>query len=159
MGKDELIKRRKQLIDQALMVWPMPEAHYNPIEVSRESNLYIYDGEETYTGYKIKGFVFVDEDYQEVTTWREMFIQVVKRLAKDNPNKIMELASSRLNTGISTLITDYEVDKSSGILPGIYLKSLISNWCKMNSLRQLFDLFDIDYSELQSDALPPKVES
>jgi len=101
----------------------------------------------------------LDEGYQELTTWLEMFIQVVKRLAKDNPNKMMELASSRLNSGISTLMTKYEVDRAAEIFPGIYLKASISNWGKMNSLRQLCDLFDIEYSELQLDALPPKVES
>lgn len=158
-GKEEIVKRRNQLIDQALMVWPMPETTYQPIESIEESNLYIYDGEETYTGYRIKGYIFVDEDYQEVTTWREMFIQVIKRLARVNPNKIMELASSRLNSGYTTLFTDYEDTRRTEIIPGIYLKTSISNFDKMNCLRQLFDLFDIDYSELQLDALAPKVES
>ena len=46
------------------MVWPMPETTYQPIESIEESNLYIYDGEETYTGYRIKGYIFVDEDYR-----------------------------------------------------------------------------------------------
>lgn len=157
-GKEEILKRRNQLIEQALKVWQFPETTYHPIGSTEDSNLYVYDGEETYTGYKIKGFISVDEDYQEATTWREMFIQVIKRLARDNPNKIMELASSRLKSGYTTIFTNYEDIRRTKIMPSVYLKTSISNFGKMNCLRQLFDLFDIDYGELQLDALPPKEE-
>lgn len=46
--------------------------------------------------------------------------------------------------------------KTVEIIPGIYAKTHLSNRDKISILKQLFDILEIDYNQLQIDAVPPK---
>lgn len=155
-SEGEILERRNALISQALETWKLPTTSYIPPKVDDGSRLYVYDGEESFTAYKINGYTFRNDEYREANTWRQMFDEVVKEVATENPDEIVELARNDNNIGLTWLFTSENVKLSNRILPGIYAKNAMSNWSKMNLLTQLFDRFDIEYEELKLDAVPPK---
>ena len=153
-GEKEIIQRRDNLIDQSLTVWEYPETEYTPKKDVED--LYEFDGINTFTNYTAKGYTFRNEDYHTVESWIDFYIQLVTIITKENPSAIGRIAESENKTGLDSVFLTNQERKTVEIIPGIYAKTHLSNRDKISILKQLFDILEIDYNQLQIDAVPPK---
>lgn len=153
-GEEEIISRRDSLIELAIQIWDYPELNYKPKK--DEEDLYDFDGENTFTNYTVKGYTYMTDDYHTVDSWKEMYVELITKLASENPTAFAKFAEAESKTGFETAFTQVSNKKSTEILPSVYAKTHLSNKDKTYILRHLFDLFEIEYSSLQIDAIPPK---
>ncbi|MGM0214193.1 DUF262 domain-containing protein [Enterococcus sp. AZ109] len=150
-GEEEIILRTEELSKIALKVWPYPETNYVPS--SQETEMFVFDGEQRFTSYKIKGYSFINDEYQVVATWKEFFINIVKQLAENNLNPMIELSQIDSQNGLEGIFSKESGTDHSEITEGLYVYSSLSNWSKMNYIRQLLDLYKIEYDSLLIDAV------
>jgi len=153
-GEEEIIERRDSLIELALTIWEYPEMNYKPKK--DEEDLYDFDGENTFTNYTVKGYTYITDDYHAVDSWKEMYVELITMLAEENPTAFAKIAEAERKTGFETAFSTVSNKKSTEILPGIFAKTGLSNREKTFVLKHLFDLFEVEYSNLQIDAIPPK---
>lgn len=152
--EDEIIERRDQIIERAKVVWEYPASTFEP--VVQEPDLYVFDGEEPFTNYKINGYVFMDDEYHESNSWKKAYLEVVSVVVKTDPDKTLNYAKTEGTYGLELMFLDKPNPDYTEVFSGIYVKHDISNWRKTNFLKQLFDAFDIEYDALQIDATPPE---
>ncbi|OFK54605.1 hypothetical protein HMPREF2811_08095 [Globicatella sp. HMSC072A10] len=153
-GEEEIIQRRDSLIEQSLKIWEYPETEYTPKKDVED--LYEFDGINTFTNYTAKGYTFRNEDYHTVESWIDFYIQLVTIITKENPSAIGRIAESENRTGLDSVFLTKQERKTAEIIPGIYAKTHLSNRDKISIIKQLFDILEIDYNQLQIDAVPPK---
>lgn len=150
-GEKEILERTEELIQTALKSWPYPETKFVPSYV--EKSMIIYDGEQHFTNYQIKGYSFMSDEYQPISTWKDFYVNIVKQLTDINLNPLMDLAKIESQSGLEGIFSDSPNAENSEILPGLYVYSSLSNWRKMNYIKQLLDLYQIDYDTLMIDAI------
>lgn len=156
-GEKEIIERRDILIDKTSKVWKFPSTTYTPKKDIEE--LYEFDGYNDFTNYTIKGFTYKTDDYQQVNTWKEFYIELVTIITKENPTTVGRIAESTSKIGVESAFSTEKRRKTTEVIPGIHAKHSFSNQDKIYILRQLFDILEISYNELQIDAVPPKEKS
>lgn len=150
-GEKEILERTEELIQTALKSWPYPETKFVPSYV--EKSMIIYDGEQHFTNYQIKGYSFMSDEYQPISTWKDFYVNIVKQLTDINLNPLMDLAKIESQSGLEGIFSDSPNAENSEILPGLYVYSSLSNWRKMSYIKQLLDLYQIDYDTLMIDAI------
>lgn len=150
-GEKEILVRTEELIQTALKIWPYPEIKFVPSHV--EKSMIIYDGEQHFTNYQIKGYSFISDEYQSIRSWKDFYVNVIKQLAGINLNPLMDLAKIESQTGLEGVFSDSPNEENSEILPELYAYSSLSNWRKMNYIKQLLDLYYIEYDSLMIDAV------
>lgn len=153
-GEEEIIKRRDSLIDQSLKVWEYPKTEYTPKKDVED--LYEFDGINTFTNYTAKGYTFRTDDYHAVDSWIDFYLKLITEITKEYPTAIGRIAESEIKTGLDSVFITKKERKTVEIIPGIYAKTHLSNRDKISILKQLFDILEIDYNQLQIDAVPPK---
>src|SRR5699024_8631932 len=153
-GEEEIIQRRDNLIDQSLKVWKYPETEYTPIKDVED--LYEFDGINTFTNYRAKGYTFRSDDYHAVDSWKAFYVELITEITKEYPTAIGRIAESEIKTGLDSVFLTKKANKTVKIMPGIYAKTNLSNRGKISIIKQLFDVLEIDYNQLQIDALPTK---
>ncbi|MGO4942879.1 DUF262 domain-containing protein [Ruoffia tabacinasalis] len=153
-GEEEIIQRRDSLIDQSLKVWEYPKTEYTPKKDVEE--LYEFDGINTFTNYTAKGYTFRTDDYHTVDSWIDFYLKLITEIAKEYPTAIGRIAESEIKSGLESVFLTKKERKTVEIIPGIYAKTNLSNRDKISILKQLFDILEIDYNQLQIDAVPPK---
>ncbi|MDK6293884.1 DUF262 domain-containing protein [Aerococcus urinae] len=153
---EETIKERTRLLaDKALEVWPYPPVNY-VIKTENQDGLESYDGIKDYNSYQIKGYIFRDQEYRPVKNWKSLLIEVLQELAYLDYDIIYQVAEEQRSRGWQTRLSTSHYGNLSLVTKDIYIDTGISNWNKMNIIRHLFDMYGIDYSELQVDVRPPK---
>ncbi|MGH2081357.1 DUF262 domain-containing protein [Aerococcus urinaeequi] len=153
-GEEEIIKRRDSLIDQSLKVWEYPKTEYTPKKDVED--LYEFDGINTFTNYTAKGYTFRTDDYHAVDSWIDFYLKLITEITKEYPTAIGRIAESEIKTGLDSVFITKKERKTVEIIPGIYAKTHLSNRDKISILKQLFDILEIDYNQLQIDVVPPK---
>lgn len=153
-GEEEIIRRRDSLIELSVKVWKYPETNYKPKKDVED--LYVFDGINTFTNYTAKGYTFRTDDYHVVDSWKDLYIELVIQLANEYPTAIGRIAESEIKNGIDSVFLTNKDRKTIEIIPGIHLKASLSNRDKFSIITQLFDILEINYNELQIDAIPPK---
>ena len=153
-GEEEIIQRRDSLIDQSLKVWEYPKTEYTPKKDVEE--LYEFDGINTFTNYTVKGYTFRTDDYHTVDSWIDFYLILITEIAKEYPTAIGRIAESEIKSGLESVFLIKKERKTVEIIPGIYAKTNLSNRDKISILKQLFDILEIDYNQLQIDAVPSK---
>lgn len=145
----EIIERTKQLINSALDIWSFPETTIQ--EVREEKELFIYDGNETFSNYKIHGFTFINDEYIPVKTWKAFFVELFKLLAKIDINPLIECTKIDTNYGFESVILKEKIKDSEEIIPGVYLFLILSNERKMNYINKFFEKYNLSYDQLSLD--------
>ncbi|MCY3024933.1 DUF262 domain-containing protein [Aerococcus loyolae] len=152
---EETIKERTRLLaDKALEVWPYPEVDFE-IKEDNQDGLETYDGEKDYRSYKIKGYIFRDQEYRPVKRWNTFLVEVLQELAHLDYKTLYQIAEEQKSRGWQTRLS-INNDMYDPVTKDIYVDTGINNWNKMNIIRHLFDIYGIEYSELQVDVRPPK---
>lgn len=152
-GEKEIIERTDDLIQVALTVWSYPTSNFVP--TSQNKSMIVFDGEQKFTSYQVKGYSFLNDEYQPVETWKSFFIGVVKQLADINPMPLLEMTRlvALKKSGVEGSFRDTARINYSEIIPGIYIFSTMPNWKKMISIKQLLDIYQLEYDELSVDAV------
>lgn len=145
----EMIERTNQLINSAIEIWSFPESTIQ--EVREEKELFIYDGNETFSNYKIHGFTFINDEYIPVKTWKAFFVELFKLLAKIDINPLIECTKIDTNYGFESVILKEKTKDSEEIIPGVYLFLILSNERKMNYINKFFEKYNISYDQLLLD--------
>lgn len=145
----EIIERTNQLINSAIEIWSFPESTIQ--EVREEKELFIYDGNETFSNYKIHGFTFINDEYIPVKTWKAFFVELFKLLAKIDINPLIECTKIDTNYGFESVILKEKTKDSEEIIPGVYLFLILSNERKMNYINKFFEKYNISYDQLSLD--------
>lgn len=145
----EIIERTNQLINSAIEIWSFPESTIQ--EVREEKELFIYDGNETFSNYKIHGFTFINDEYIPVKTWKAFFVELFKLLAKIDINPLIECTKIDTNFGFESVILKEKIKDSEEIIPGVYLFLILSNERKMNYINKFFEKYNISYDQLLLD--------
>ncbi len=148
-GEAEIIERTNQLITSALEIWDFPESTIH--EMIEEKEMYIYDGNETFSNYKIHGFTFINDEYIPVKTWKGLFVELFKLLAKIDLNPLIECTIIDTKIGFESAIFSEKTDDTEEIVPGVYLFVQLSNERKMNYINKFFEKYNISYDQLSLD--------
>ncbi|MBC1418137.1 DUF262 domain-containing protein [Listeria fleischmannii] len=147
----EILKRSDELIEMALNIWEYPQTEFVPR--LHEDELIIFDGEQTFTGYKIRGYCFQNDEYQIVATWKEFFVQFMRELTEISSMPIIELMKGEGSNGLEGLFSGEPSTTNSEVISGVYVYIDLSNVRKMGYIKRLMELFNLDFSTLKIDAI------
>jgi len=128
---------------QFLELWPFPESTYEPKKVLPETAALDSDAE--FTGRRIAAFSFMGVRYVS-TQWNDMEAKVLQLLNELEPAKIHALVDKTSYPG--TAFSREETPGYSKITDGVYARTASSTSSKIDLLKALFELCDVDPSEL-----------
>lgn len=152
----ELIERSELLKRIALKLWPMPSSNFQPKVV--ENEVYGLDDDNNYANVKIASYSLMNTPYKlPKRTWKEMYIGVVRALYELDPAPMRQLIAGD-RTKLEKVLIDHPENGFSQVADGVYLYTSTDNWNKIHKLRDLFDFYGIDQSELQIEVVSGKKE-
>lgn len=143
--EDELEKRQNILITDALRLWKYPKSSYAGPQ--HETLSYTLADDMDYTNKVIKSYEFFGEEVL-VSTWIEMFKNIVLKLSKDYPAIINRLAQSD-----DGFISNEQTTRSHSEFYGKYLYCKTNTASKISALRYFFGHCDLDLEELTFNIL------
>lgn len=139
----ELIKRNNLLKEKALKLWAYPKTDFEPAVAINEKHY--LDDDFDFTGRKIASYTFLDTPYS-ADSWSEMYQQVVRFLFELDSTIIYKLVKEE--TGLGYHFSEKESSGFVEIAPKVYLYVASSTHSKIGNLRRLFELYQLDGSEL-----------
>ncbi len=147
-GLTELVERDEELRKKALEIWASPTTSYEAPE--RQMDILALDDDVEFTGKEIVRFSYKGME-QPVTSWVDMYQQVLKMLHAEDKSVLSGLAyikdeSVELAVHVSNNEADFS--KSVQIDDSIYVWTNTSTQYKINSLRRFFTLYAADASDL-----------
>ena len=149
----ELIERSELLKQTALKLWQMPSSNFQPKVV--ENEVYGLDDDNNYANVKIASYSLMNTPYKlPKRTWKEMYIGVVRALYEIDPAPMRQLIAGDR----TKVLIDHPENGFSQVADGVYLYTSTDNWNKIHKLRDLFDFYGIDQSELQIEVVSGKKE-
>lgn len=152
----ELIERSELLKQTALKLWPMPSSNFQPKVV--ENEVYGLDDDNNYANVKIASYSLMNTPYKlPKRTWKEMYIGVVRALYELDPAPMRQLIAGD-RTKLEKVLIDHPENGFSQVADGVYLYTSTDNWNKIHKLRDLFDFYGVDQSELQIEVVSGKKE-
>lgn len=143
----ELVDRNDYLMNRALTIWPYPVTDFKPREKVLDTCT-LEDDPSEFTGRTISKFVFRSAE-QPVSSWVDMYVNVLKTLYSENKNIITKLAVSTdddIDSHVSFTKDDFKSCEEIG--DGIYVLTHTNTQSKINNLIKIFKMYDIDPSEL-----------
>ena len=113
-GLEELEERSKEMVELAMEIWAYPESNFVPVE--REFDSCTLDDENyDITGRDIAKYSYLTIE-QPVTSWIDMFENVIKFLHQKDKSVLMPIAYSREgNSDLSSYISNDENDLRSAL--------------------------------------------
>lgn len=147
-NEEHILNRTEDIVNRALQIWSYPQSTFQP--KVKEKEMIIYDGQEYFTNYLIKGYTFIDDTYHDVSTWKDLLVDITKTLMEININPIQRLIEQDI--GLARYFSSSKMNKATKITDTFYLKTGISNYGKMEIINHLFELYDIEYDSLTLDA-------
>lgn len=147
-GLAELEERDQQLRGRVLEIWCYPTSQYRPEEKLLDT--VALDEDLVFTGKLLSRYCFKGSE-QPVTSWTDMYQQVITMLHAENKAVLTKLAlaqdaSEGLSLHFSTSETAFNACRQ--IDTGLYVWTGTDTQYKINVLRKLFAQFGIAESEL-----------
>src|SRR5699024_7772359 len=142
----ELKERNELLKQEFLRLWPFPQSDYQLQSVTTTQHT-LDDGFD-FTGYKVLSFIFQGTNYK-VKTWKSLFLEAVRLCYEINPSIIYDLVNAtKTNKGLYSNFSDHQGLYFDHVADGVYLLTNNNTWNKLNIIKKLLTLYDIDSSEL-----------
>lgn len=142
-GERELESRQSKLQDKFVKLWPLISSSYQPtLEVPDEATL---GDDAEFTGRSIVSYSFMGDD-TPVKTWKEMEVGVLRALCDLDLGHLYSISEETTFPGSA-----FEHDERPGyskVSDGLFVKSNTSTRSKIELLKRLFELLDVDKSEL-----------
>lgn len=142
-SEPQLRMREKMLEDQFLETWPYPETSYEPKKALPE--VAELDSGIELTGRRIAAFSFMGVRYV-ATQWNDMETKVLQLLHELEPAKIHSLVDG--TNYPASAFRSTEVPGHSKIANGVYARTASSTAAKIDLLKSVFEICDLDASEL-----------
>lgn len=141
----ELEDRDKEMIDKAKQIWPMITSEFEPDKTIEEK--VFLDDEPNLTGRKINGYEFLGA-YTSVESWLDMYLKVVEYIIDEDPQIMLNQVNQEENS-MSYYFDNHQVkERYKKVYDGIFVNTNTSTNTKIMGLRKIFDLYQIDQSEL-----------
>lgn len=143
---EEIRERQIILLENFLQLWPMVTSEYVPLE--KEYELVSFDDEEyELTGRTILGFRYREERHQ-VSTWKEMLVQVCKLMYNENPSTMTYVTSK------DNWVHEDDSKERSKVAERCYVFSSCSTNTKRSILNYLFKELSIPSNVLEFELVP-----
>lgn len=144
--EEEILDRSNVLLKNFLRLWPKIKSEYVPLE--KEYELVSFDDDEyELTGRTILGFRYREVRHQ-VTTWKNMLVQVCKLMYNENPSTMTYVSTKDL------WMHDSDNKDRTKIADHCYVYSSCSTNTKRSILTYLFKELDIPSSILEYELAP-----
>ena len=138
------LKEREELLENRFLeLWPFPESSYVPKKSLPE--VATLDSDTEFTGRRIAAFSFMGIRYP-TSQWNRMGVKVIQLVNELEPAKIHALVG-----GQNYPASQFHSTEDHGFMKiddGAYVRMASSTSAKIDLLRRVFDLCDIDQSEL-----------
>jgi uncharacterized protein with ParB-like and HNH nuclease domain len=147
-GAEQLERREKKLIAQVLQLWSYPQSSYSPpLAVIDEYTL--EDETAIFTNRVLVRYSFRDK-LQNVSSWTEMFTNVVKVLHNEDRSIINQLSDTNDMQGLSAYFSHNPFTKATQVPleQNLYLRTGSSTYQKIATLKHLFPLFNENLDNL-----------
>lgn len=144
--ENEILERQKQLYERFLLLWPMIQTNFKPVE--KETDAVSFDDDDIeLTNRKIAAFSFKGERHK-VTTWKDMLVQLCHEIYLDSPSSMRVLCNE-----------DYWVHEESSpersqFADGCFVHSSCSTATKKSIIQYLFNKLNISFADLEFELVP-----
>lgn len=135
----ELQERQRILFDKFLHLWPMIDSQYTPLSKDTEEVSLIEEFD--FTGYSICSFSYRELNY-EVSSWKDMVIQLLQILYRSNTDQMIYLASK--NYWLHSVQNNFRIN----IGDSCYIDLSNSTKTKISILHYVFENLNIPESDL-----------
>ena len=144
---NELEERNQRIINRSLKIWPEVDSDYMPPKKEMEYITLLDDT--SMTGRKIGKYSLLGDE-QVVTSWVDAYIKIISVLHSQDPRILLELVTDVSEHSLERYFSDKEYDNLSNykLEDGIYLHTNTNTDTKLNVLRELFQIYDIQEEEL-----------
>jgi uncharacterized protein with ParB-like and HNH nuclease domain len=143
---DEIKERQGILMRNFLLLWPMITSTYTPPE--KDYEIVSFDDDEyELTGRSITCFRFRNERHQ-VTTWKQMLIELCKILYSENPSMMLYLANK------DWWLHEKAAKDYSKVADKCYVHSSCSTNTKRTIITYIFKELNIAHSDLEFELAP-----
>lgn len=143
--ENELKLRNEEMKKLFLELWPYPETDFE-LEVALNES-HSLDEEFDFKGKHIVSFSFLDTPYT-ADTWSDMYQQIVKQLLELDATIIYRLAKSNNHSGLDYHFTTKEAEGYVKIADKLFLFVASSTMSKINCLKRLFEVYQLEGTEL-----------
>ena len=147
-GISELEERDRLLRNKILNIWPYPTSSYCPPEKQMDS--VALDEDFVFTGRTLSKYSFKGTE-QPVTSWTDMYQQVIIMLHSENKAVLTKLAVSQdpsVDLSLHFSLSSTTFNSCRRIDTNLYVWTGTDTQYKLNILRKIFALFGIAESEL-----------
>ena len=146
-GLPELLARSKELTDNALALWPYASTSYTAAE--KQYDEFTLDEGVSFTGLNLVKYRFRGIEHP-VTSWVEMFYDVISTLHRENATVLNFLADAGDDVELSSNVgrTESQFIKAAKIEEGLYVLTNTSTQSKINLLLKFFEKYHEDASNL-----------
>lgn len=144
----ELVERNNILVQRALEIWEYPSTDYKAPE--KLLDMVSLEDDAVLTGRNLAKYSFMGVE-TPVTSWADMYQQVITTLHKSNKSVMTHLAVvNDPNVELSSHFTRDEnaIQTNRKIDDNLYIWTGIDTQYKQNVLRKLFSMFGIEENEL-----------
>lgn len=143
----EILERQDILLDKFKQLWPMIESAYQPL-VRESETVSFEDDEYELTGRTLLAYTYKGERH-EVSTWKQMLIEVCKILYSEHPTAMAYQATK--NYWVHTEANNKE---RTCIAENVYVYSSASVKTIQSILRYLFDQLSLSAADLDFELKP-----
>ena len=142
---DEMQNRLDKLLGQADNLWPYPKSSFVPTK--KENDSVSLDDDEELKGRVLVSYSFGNVNERPVSSWVEMFTDIIKQIYNEDSSQIRILAADKDYDNL--LLTNQEKDSDWFKLDeDVYLYIHNSTNAKMRILNRVFEAYGKDKSEL-----------
>ncbi len=145
-GKEQIQKRTELIVSDFLENRPIMSSHgYSP-SADDVMEMYISDDLQALTGAKILGFTFRDNPFFAVRNAAGCFVEIMKLLCREYPDKFTEWANDGTTKGFSSVIHAKQNPKYNYTLigPDVYIWKSMSNADKFGIIQKTVENLDMD---------------
>lgn len=146
-GLPELLSRNNELTNNALALWPYAVTSYTA--PAKQHDEYSLDEGISFTGLNLVKYRFRGVEHS-VTSWVEMFYDVIATLHRENATVLNFLADAGDDIELSSYVgrTESQFNKAAKIEEGLYLFTNTSTQSKINLLIKFFEKYHEDPANL-----------
>ncbi len=145
-GEEQIKERTELIISDFLENRPIMSSHgYSP-SVDDVMEMYLSDDLQALTGAKILGFTFDDNPFFPVKNAVDCYVEIMKLLCREHPDKFTEWANDGATKGFSAFIHAKQDPRYNYSLigPNVYIWRPMSNADKFGILQKTVENLDMD---------------
>lgn len=146
--EEEIIDRKNILFKIGLEIWEYPNTSFT--EDREVENLYSLMDEDDFTNTRVKSFIFFGDEYK-VKNWTQLYEEVCLMLYDLEPSTFIKLIKKRfLEAYMAKRFSETEegLRDEFKIADKVYIEKNLNTQAKLDTIRVIFDEYDLDYNEL-----------